>query len=176
MDAALPDEPRRAPPSEAEEVEEVDLWWGGYAGRTVVPEFVLAGLLTVALVGLAWYSGAWKGADRLRSLMPILLGGFWLFQVARWLYRVLTANYRLTTRRLLCECGFGHPARPGIELNQVSQIVVERRLFERLAGVGRLRIVVQDGAVPPLILEGVPDPEQVAMLIRRQVQHVRERE
>jgi hypothetical protein len=147
MDTASPNKPKRAPPSEAEEVEEVDVWWGGYAGRTMVPELVLAGLLTVSIVGLAWYSGAWQNSNLLRSTTLILLGGFWLSQTARWLYRVLSTNYRL-----------------------------EYRLLERLAGVGRIRIMVQDPAAPPLVLEGIRDPEHIVMLIRTQVQHVREQE
>jgi hypothetical protein len=176
MDAALPEDPERAPPAAAPEAEEVDVWWGGYSGRTMVPEFALSGLVTAGIVGLAWYLGAWRDSSWLRSAMPILLGAYWLLLVARWLYRPLSANYRLTTRRLFCEQGFGHPGRPGVELSQVAEVAVEQTLLERLTSVGRIRIELQDRATPPLVLAGVSKPEQIAKLIRRQIRHDRESE
>src|SRR5215471_21703691 len=47
-----PEEPSPLPPSPP--AEEVDLWWGSYAGRTMLPSFLVC-LLATALIGwLTW--------------------------------------------------------------------------------------------------------------------------
>jgi hypothetical protein len=167
-----------ADPTEKEEnaaaAEEVDVWWGAYAGRTMLPDFLLSGVLTVGIIGLAWYLGAWRDSSWLRWTTPLLLGIFWLSQIVRWLYRVVTTTYRLTTRRLFYERGFGHPGRPGVWLREVAQVVVERRPFERWMGVGRIRILVRSEVNPPLVLEGVRDPEHIAIEIRKWVKTAQE--
>src|SRR5207248_260461 len=37
--------------------EEVEVWWGAYAGRTLLPGFVLCGLVTVGLMGALYVWG-----------------------------------------------------------------------------------------------------------------------
>src|SRR5713226_9961117 len=46
---------------------EVDLWWGSYASRTMLPSFVLCVFLTGAIADLAWLLGAWHGSALIRS-------------------------------------------------------------------------------------------------------------
>src|SRR5436190_23066459 len=38
----------------ADENQETDIWWGAYAGRTMIPSFVICALLTGLLVWCVW--------------------------------------------------------------------------------------------------------------------------
>jgi len=153
-----------------EQAEEVDVWWGSYAARTLTPSFVLCGLFSVAVIGVALYLGAWHGGSSLvRYSAHAVIGTLWLIQLGRWAYRVVAINYRLTTRHLYIERGFRHPGKPGIELAQVRQALVARGRLERWLGVGRICIFVRK-AETPVVLEGVRDPERIALKIRQQVE------
>ncbi len=164
----------KEPGTSTDDSEEVEVWWGSYAGRTMVPDFVLCGLLTVGIFGAAWYSGAWNGSEPLRLTAQLLAGALWLLQGGRWAYRVVSINYRLTTRRLFCDRGFYHPANREVELAHVNHVLVIRGPLERLLGVGRIRVVLQDRTTQPLVLEGVSAPESIAMTIREQVRRARQ--
>src|SRR5262249_12897306 len=80
--------------------EEVDLWWGAYAGRKMLPEFVLCGIITALLFAMAWYFRTWHG-NVVRYLVQLAMGAVWLSELAKWAYRLVACGYRLTTRRVL---------------------------------------------------------------------------
>jgi Bacterial PH domain len=147
--------------------EEVDVWYGAYAGRTMLPQFLLAALLSAVLFVLARLLGAWHGSPVARYLGLALALAIWAFVLTCWLYRMTAINYRLTTRRLFIERGFGHPGRPGVELSQVDRIDVEFSYLGQKLDVGRLRITLKNDKTGPLILEGVHHPHQVVERIRK---------
>src|SRR5437868_3151345 len=102
------DGPARAPARDA--AQEKDLWWGGYAARTLLPSFTVCGVLTLVIPVAAWYLAAWylspsndEEPGLLHYLAYVLVGGVWLVQLLRLAYRLITYTYRLTTRRILCE-------------------------------------------------------------------------
>jgi membrane protein YdbS with pleckstrin-like domain len=164
MAASSPDksEPRVA------EREEIDIWWGSYAGRAMLPGFMLCLLVTVLLLALDWYLGFRHLRTYLiSSAILSLAGAVWLFEGTRWFYRMIAVNYRLTNRRLLYTRGFKVPDNWTVELARVAQVSVLRSPLERLLGIGRISIQVYDSSLPPLILEAVLAPERVARTIRR---------
>jgi hypothetical protein len=152
------------PPDPAQEVE---LWWGGYAGRTMVPTFALCALVTAAVLLLAeivWHDGIpHEVISRLALYLIVLV---WTAALGRWAYLATTLAYRLTTRRLLREQGFSHPAPPAIDLVNIRAVHVEQRLWERWVGVGRVVIEVGDGPVE--VLPGVLNPEHLAAMLLQQ--------
>ncbi len=153
-----------------DKTEETDIWWGSYAGRTMLPGFLLCLLLTIVLLALDGYLGSQNmRSDLISSAMVGLAGALWLFHGTRWIYRTIAINYRLTNRRLLYTRGFKLPDGRTIELTQVTDVSVACGPIERLLGVGRIAIQVQDGNAAPLVLDGVPNPERVARTIRKRV-------
>jgi membrane protein YdbS with pleckstrin-like domain len=160
--------------TDPDETQEVDLWWGGYAGRAMTPSFVLCALLTAAIAGGAWYLWEAHGlpAHLVRYAAYGLAGTLWSLQLVRWGYRVAMFNYRLTTRRLFQDCG---PLSPvgAVELSRVAGVRVERGPLDRLLGVGRLRIVTENGTPSAVTLEGVRHPEHAARQMQRAVQRAR---
>jgi membrane protein YdbS with pleckstrin-like domain len=161
-------------PSPGEVGEEIDMWWGSYAPRTMAPSFALCMLLTLVISIEAWSLGIWQERSPARYTAQALLALLWLILVARWAYRITAINYRLTNHRLFRDVGFYRLQSRQIPLSQIAQVVVERRPSERLLRIGRLRVLLQGSSQPPVILEGVCDPDHVAMAIRKQVQHVRQ--
>lgn len=155
-------------------IEESDVWWGSYAGRTMLPGFLVCLALTVLLLALDWYLESRRSrSDLLSSAFLSLAGAIWLFQGTRWLYRILAINYRLTNRRLLYTRGFNLPETWAIDLAHVAEVSVRRGPLERLLGVGRITIQVKDADSSRFVLDGVLAPEHVARTLRRRVRHAR---
>jgi hypothetical protein len=148
-------------------LEEIDVWWGSYAGRKMVPGFVLSGLLTAVFFGLAWYFREWHG-NVVRYWVQVAMGGLWTIELAWWVYRLVSAGYRLTTRRLLYYWGLFRPIRLEVDLKDVTQVIVEQKPLDRLLGVGRLRIATKDKP-HALIFEAVTRPLEIANKIERRI-------
>lgn len=149
--------------------QEIELWWGGYAGRTMLPAFVGCALLSAAVVLLAqllWREENVPGALSFRLAMYFIVL-VWAVVLTRWAYLTASVAYRLTNRRLLRERGFSHPALAPIELAHVRAVRVEQRGWERWGRVGQVLVETLDGAVHVLV--GVHDPQHVAEAIGHQV-------
>ena len=163
-------------PGRAAEIEEIDVWWGSYASRTMLPGFLLCLLLTLVLLVMDWYlESRDRRSDLISSAVLGLAGALWLFEGTRWVYRMIAINYRLTNRRLLYTRGFKRPDSWAIELAQVTDVSVACGPIERLLGVGRISIQVKDGNSSPLVLHGVLNPQRVARTIRRRVRQAKDR-
>jgi hypothetical protein len=167
MDTGLPKD------DEVDRSQEVDVWWGSYAGRTMLPSFMLCGLLSVGVVVGAYYLHIRYGFDRLtlRYCVYTIVAAMWFGQLARWAYRVMTFSYRLTTHRLLLERNFFNSARAAVGLQDITAVRVERPPLERVVGVGRVQVVSEKD--PLLELRGLREPETIAAVIRGQVNRVR---
>src|SRR5262245_57313715 len=154
MDSVLPNKPVPSavdePASRAEPEQEIDVWWGAYAGRTMLPSFLLCGLLSVLIAAAATY--AWRAYDLppllVRYIAYALVGFLWFIQLSRWVYRILTRTYRLTTRRLLLEKTFRYARYVAVELRHVTDVRADQTPLERRLGVGRLHLSVVGCSTP----------------------------
>lgn len=155
------------PPREDAPAGEVDLWWGSYSGRAMVPSF--AGCLTLTLglvIGACWVVNAnVQEAATARHECYALAAALWLFQVVRWAYRVVGFNYRLTTRRLLWGQGFLYPPAPPVELADVKQVRTEQTWLEHRLDIGR--VIVTASSPEPVVLAGVLHPQRAAERIEQ---------
>jgi hypothetical protein len=154
------------------EDQERDVWWGAYAGRALLPSFLLCILLTLILTGVAVFLGVSEGRPSLpiRYAAYALTGIIWCFQLFRGGYRMVVWTYRLTTRRLFQEWSFWSAPYRAVELRHITRVVVERTAWERWLDVGRLRIVTPNGTWS---LEGIGQPEHVAGTIQIWIDRVR---
>jgi hypothetical protein len=148
---------------------EVDVWWGSYSGRTMVPGFVLSGALTMATIAGGWYLWAEFDVSPLAARYGAysVIGLIWCNLLMRWGYRILVLNYRLTTRRLFIERAFLHTPFTQVELHEVARVQVECSTFERRLDVGRLLLVGEQNHAPLAVMEGVYQPERIAEEIRQ---------
>jgi membrane protein YdbS with pleckstrin-like domain len=154
--------------------EEVEVWWGSYAPRTMIPSCLVAVALTVGILSVGWVQGGGKDDDVLQLTILLPIVAVWLWVAIRWGYRLVAVNYRLTTRRLFCERGFFRPLNRVIDLDQIDQVLVARGRLERLLRTGRVRIVALDRKVPDLVLDGLSHPERIAMQLRKYIQKARQ--
>jgi hypothetical protein len=157
--------------------QEIDVWWGSYAGRTMLPGFVICGVATAVIIGGGWY--LWWKLDlpplEVRYTTYAVVGLIWLNQLPRWLYCIVVINYRLTTRRLLVERAFLRQAFTSIELSRVDKVLVEQTAIQRCLDVGKLHLVGESGAAPLAVLNGIYQPQTIAETIRTLAQRARER-
>jgi hypothetical protein len=134
---------------------------------------VATGVLTAILQGMAWYLRTRQELELSRPVAQSLVGLLWLFQLPRWIYLCVAANYRLTTRRLLTTWGFRRAEKQEVTLPRITQVTVAYRPLERLASVGRIRVTIE-GAARPIILTGVMHPEHIAKEIRKRMKRAQE--
>jgi membrane protein YdbS with pleckstrin-like domain len=150
--------------------EEVDVWWGSYAARTMLPSFVACLVLTVLIDLVCWLA---LPRYLLRWSVIILSGLLWLVQTLRWLHHILGYNYRLTNRRLYVEHGLFAPETAVADLDRIKAVKVGANVIQRRLGVGRVAVYVDDDAQLPLILDGVLHPWHVREMIARQAGQVK---
>src|SRR5262249_31018146 len=149
------------------------LWWGGYAGRTMWPSFVLAAVLALAVILGAWYGWAVQGFDRLtmRYGAYAVIGSLAIVQFGRWAQRIIMWNYRVTARNLYIERSFVNKRRPAHPLVRVRDVVVIQDASNRLVNVGLVRLILDDGTA--INLPGVHEPAKAASLITSAAQRAR---
>lgn len=172
-EAGTPDNP--APPAEPDQ--EVDIWWGAYSTRTMLPTFLLSILLSVnigLLTGWLWDEEL-AHPQLMWHLAVLLIALVWVFPLLLCGYRAVTYTYRLTTHRLFRDRGLHCPADGEVPLDRVRRVGVGFTSLERLVGVGQVW-VEYDGGTAPLVLNGVYDPQPVADLIQAQAAKARGRQ
>jgi hypothetical protein len=155
--------------------QEVELWWGGYAVRTMLPSLAVCLLLTVAMIGTAAYysresahhgtSARWW-AYRVTALL-------WLMQTIRWVYRIAGFEYRLTSHRLFCIWGPLFKSPQPIALTDIKTVHLQQNFWDHWLGIGRL-VIESNHDTAPLVLRGVRNAENVARTIRHAAERSRE--
>jgi uncharacterized membrane protein YdbT with pleckstrin-like domain len=153
---------------------ETEVWWGGYAARTMLPSFVGCILFTLLEIGAGFLLVHGAGARPLvvRWCVYYLTLTVWLIQIVRWTYCLAAFNYRLTSRRFYCWRGFLVKPTDPIELASVEDVHVHQSLTERVLGVGHIGIA-SSPTEPELVFRGVADPHHIAELIASRVDKAR---
>jgi hypothetical protein len=140
---------------------EEELWRGGYSPKAMVGGWVISGCVSLLLflIGIFWVRSFtyW-----LLLLLAILLP--WLYCLAVLAYRRMSVRYVLSTQRFVHEKGFLRRVNDRIELLDVDDITYEQSIWERMVGVGTLRIASHDRTDPELVLRGIEDIKRVAGL------------
>jgi hypothetical protein len=147
--------------------EEVDVWWGSYAGRTLTPSFAVCLLLTVAIYALVHEVVPERGWMQLAFVG--IAGPVWALQLARWCHRFFTCNYRLTTRYLYVDNGIRPLVSRRVALLSVDRLEVRCNRLGTWLGVGDVWVFVKDTAADPVVLRGLHHPHKAAEVIRAAV-------
>jgi membrane protein YdbS with pleckstrin-like domain len=144
-----------------EEEPEEDLWQDGYSPKAMISAWVLSGLITLALVVLAFW--LWNRYVTWTVVALVVL--LWLYQFSVMKYRQWNVRYRLTSQRLMHETGILRRVTDRIEVIDIDDVTFEQRLLERLVGVGTIRISSSDKTHPELSLPGIDNVKEVSELI-----------
>lgn len=82
-------------------------------------------------------------------------------------------RYALTEDRLFLDTGFFNLRSEEILLYRVRDINLRRSLWQRIFGVGSIRVLSSDKSTPDLLIKNVKNPLEVKELLRRQVEETK---
>jgi hypothetical protein len=80
-----------------------------------------------------------------------------------------TIRYRISNYRIDYERGLVSKDIDTLELWHVEDLHLHQSLFQRLLGVGSIRITSHDPALPELLLRGVPHPRPLYEMLKQRV-------
>lgn len=148
--------------SETYGVQESPLWEGTYSVRAALPLWILVAMTILLVLGvtgplLGWQDGLFLGL----LTGAIGLGGVSLYVM----FRRLTAHYTLTSTRLTSQSGFFVMLSEELSMMDIDDVACSQTRWERLAGVGRIKVMPTDGKRADLFLVGIRSAERVAGLI-----------
>jgi membrane protein YdbS with pleckstrin-like domain len=137
---------------------EQDIWQGTYSPKAMLGPLVgTAAISIVAIIVGVFVPGpmTWIAVAGLIVLAWAALG-------LCVLYRRMSVHYRLTNHRFFHERGILSRTVDRIELIDVDDITVVQGLFERMFGVGTMKITSSDRTSPELVVPGIADVRDVA--------------
>ena len=82
-------------------------------------------------------------------------------------------RYALTEDRLFLDTGFFNLRSEEILLYRVRDINLRRSLWQRIFGVGSIRVLSSDKSTPDLLIKNVKNPLEVKELLHRQVEETK---
>ena len=82
-------------------------------------------------------------------------------------------RYSMTEDRFFLETGFLSIKTEEILLYRVRDISLERKLGQRMFGVGSIRLISSDKTMPELLVKNVKHPKEVKEIIHRQVEEMK---
>ena len=82
-------------------------------------------------------------------------------------------RYALSEDRLFTSVGFLNIRDDEVLLYRVRDIDLERRLFQRIFGVGTITVMSSDKSMPNLVLKNIKDPVMVKEIIHKQVEEMK---
>jgi len=140
---------------------EVTLWQGGYSAKAMYGSWGLAVAVTAA---------AAVASVLLPNPITWLVGGvsvaaIWLSLIVYYLYMRLSVDYTLTNQRFIHKVGFLRRVSNRVEVIDIDDVQYEQGLFERMFGVGTIKVLSSDVSDPKLWLKGIDDVQRVANLI-----------
>lgn len=149
---------RSAFPDQLEE----PLWSGGYSAKAMVGSWILATIVSLALLTAAVLLAGTQFA------IPVILGivlFLWAYLGLLVFYRKLNVDYQLTTQRFVHQTGILRRVTNRIEAIDMDDVSYEQGIFERIVNVGAIHIISSDRSHPELILRGIDQVGDVAKLI-----------
>ena len=174
--SALPETAGRMPTIDTiHDPAEPDLVWRSHSGWSMLPSFVICGLISVAMLAIGW---VFHELEFLRhatahAATVACISALWLMQLFRWAYRAITVTYRLTPMHLFVDRGPLYPPIPAIALTDIAVIHTVANLCDRMLGTGWLSLEIA-GRTSRVRLDGVLRPKSFAGQIREAMHQAQE--
>jgi uncharacterized membrane protein YdbT with pleckstrin-like domain len=125
----------------------------------MINSWLLASLITVTLLVIAI---VWRITPEQWLVAGGLAGLMWLGLLLTLLVRKLNVSYELTDQRLIHKVGILRRTTDRIEVIDMDDISYDQSIFERLLGVGSIRVTSSDQTHPKFVLRGIDDVQHVA--------------
>ncbi|MHB0959890.1 MAG: PH domain-containing protein [Pirellulaceae bacterium] len=142
--------------------QDVKLWEGGYSAKAMLGGWLLAALVTVVATATAIpLLGSDRGLFLGLLCATLCLGGIGLYVM----YWKLSVRYTLTSHEFFHRVGLFGYVTDRIAMIDVDDVAYSQGPFERLMGVGTIKIMSNDRSQPDLFLYGIDRVVHVAGLI-----------
>lgn len=93
-----------------------------------------------------------------------------------WRYLVIRCEtYELTSQRLKITKGVLNQTSDEVELYRVKDVLVERKWWMRIFGLGSLYLETSDRSLPSITIPAIPDAINLRESLRKEVESVRDR-
>ncbi len=163
---AAADQLRKTAAARTQEPQEPEkqLWQGGSCAKAMAGTWAVCLLITAGLGALGiWLSGfEWASGKWLWIVLVVLIVGLWLYEVLLLAYRRASVRYLLTTQRFMHEKGILRRVTDRIEVIDMDDITFEQGVWERLVGVGTIKICSSDRTHPVLVMRGIEEVKKVS--------------
>lgn len=163
------DHPLTPPESQPAREPEQPLWAGRSSWRHYLGVVLLGFVVAIVLLIVA---GSW-GPERSVTFLLWIFGIAAIAYTIRIAYLILKTRYRLTTERLFIERGIISQTIDQTELVRVDDVRVHKTLVDRVFGLATIEIMSTDATHASVTIDGVPDGDQVAELIRARMRTAR---
>jgi membrane protein YdbS with pleckstrin-like domain len=146
---------------------EETIWEGHYSSKNFIGRLIVAGLLTLAWLYLAfkWWGDGHDGWSFWISLFGVGVGLYWLNLGIRSFQAYRGHHYRLTTRRLFVTTGFFQRRVDQIELLRIKDVYMRQSMIGEWLGIGNVVVISSERTLPKAYLLGIEDPRRLMDLI-----------
>jgi uncharacterized membrane protein YdbT with pleckstrin-like domain len=143
---------------------ETPLWKGTPSQWLNIGPFSLALLLSAGIVvGGIFFPPAFAGL-----ILPLV----WMI----WRFLVIRCEiFELTSQRLRISHGVFNQKIDEIELYRVKDVLVERKWWMRIFGLGSLHLETSDRSLPNVTIPAIPDAIELRESLRKEVEAVRDK-
>ena len=155
----------RTPPETADQEEpEEDAWEGGYSGKAMFGNWLAAGFVSLLVIVLFFRYEQLREGDRSKYIL-LGIASVWILLGFMVLYRKMNVRYHLTTQRFIHRSGILTRVSDRIEVIDIDDVTYYQGVFERLVGVGSIKVNSSDRTHPELWLHGIENVKEIADLL-----------
>ncbi|MEM7457576.1 MAG: PH domain-containing protein [Planctomycetota bacterium] len=144
---------------------EVELWSGGFSGKSMFGSWFAAGVTTLAVVLLISFVPDLRGNNFVRVGGVGVIVLIWAYLVGVLIHRKLGMFYVVTTQRLKHREGFLFRKLDRIELIDIDDVTYRQGPVQAALQVGDICIRSSDSSHPELTMYGIADVSRVADMI-----------
>lgn len=137
------------------------IWEGSPTWRSRIGHTLLCFL--VMLVGVAAYivAAMYRGWRDWVALATLAIVGVGLLMLLYQWIKMVAIKYRITTKRIEWERGILSRTIDGIDVARVRHVEYHQTIGDRIGGVSRLQIYVQDQEDPEVVVIGLPAKREI---------------
>jgi membrane protein YdbS with pleckstrin-like domain len=155
----------RSPSETADQEEpEEDAWEGGYSGKAMFGNWLVAGFVSLLVIVLLFRYEQLREGDRSKYIL-LGIASVWILLGFMVLYRKMNVRYHLTTQRFIHQSGILTRVSDRIEVIDIDDVTYYQGVIERLVGVGSIKVNSSDRTHPELWLRGIENVQEVADLL-----------
>ena len=152
-------------PADPKDIEEKELWSGGYSGKAMFGSWLVAALVTIGMLVAMFLIGALYSSPSAWYAFLIFTALIWVILLVMLAYQKLGHRYVLSNQRLKHRDGILVQTMNRVELIDVDDVMYKQGPIQLLLNVGDITVKSSDVSHPVLVIKGIANVRKVADLI-----------